>query len=173
LDKVVALFPAEMWRAVAECLVPPLNERAWDLLQWMRGADRPGGKNVTPAFERFPKEAMFDWVGEDPKKRAIVIAHFVPPAITDAGFKETMGYAILEKYGHLKEVRSAFHANFNTGSWSGPASQHFRQKRSQLEAARSAEMNANIQRWIDEQIAGLNEMIRQEEGREEREGLGR
>jgi hypothetical protein len=173
LAKVVALFPAEMWRAVAKCLVPPLNERAWDLLQWMRGTDRPGGKNVTPPFETFPKEAILNWVREDPKKRAIVVAHFVPPAITDASFKETIAYAILERYGHLKDVRSAFHANFNTGLWWGPASEHFRQKRSQLEVARSEEMHANIQRWIDEQIAGLDEMIRQEEGREEREGLGR
>jgi hypothetical protein len=172
LDKVVELFPSEMWQAIGECLVPPLNKRGWDLLRWMRGADRPGGKNVTPAFERFPKKVVLDWVSEDPKKRAMVIAHFVPPAITDAGFKETMAYAILEKYGQLKEVRSAFHANFNTGSWWGPASQHFRQKRSQLQATRSAESNLNIQRWIDEQIAGLNEMIRQEEGREEREGFG-
>jgi hypothetical protein len=172
LDKVVELFPSEMWQAIGECLVPPLNAMAWKLLQWMRGADRPGGKTVTPAFERFPKEAILDWVSKDPKKRAMVIAHFVPPAITDAGFKETMAYAILEKYGHFKEVRSAFHANFNTGSWWGPASQHFRQKRSQLEVARSAESNANIRRWIDEQIAGLDEMIRQEEGREEREGFG-
>jgi hypothetical protein len=72
----------------------------------------------------------------------------------------------------LKEVRSAFHANFSTGSWWGPASQHFRDKRSQLVAVRSGDTNPNIQRWIDEQITRLDEMIRQEEGREEREAFG-
>ncbi|HEV2174983.1 MAG TPA: hypothetical protein VGR71_15525 [Nitrospira sp.] len=173
LENVVESFPAETWRAVADCLVPPLNERAWDLLRWMRGSEHRRGKSVVPAFERFPKDAILDWVSADPKKRAIVIAHFVPPTIADAGFKDTMAYAILDKYGHLREVRSAFHANFNTGSWWGPASQHFRQKRSQLEVAQSAETNTNIKRWFEEQIAGLDEMIRQEEAREEREELGR
>jgi len=173
LESVVERLPSELWHTIGECLEPPLDERAWDLLRWMRGADRSrGGKRLTPAFERLPKDSIFDWVSEDPKKRATVIAHFVPPAITDAGFPETIAYAILEKYGHLKEVRSAFHANFSTGSWWGPASQHFREKRSQLVAVRSADTNPNIQRWIDEQIARLDEMIRQEEGREEREAFG-
>src|SRR6202030_3267890 len=35
LDKVVELFPSEMWQAIGECLVPPLNAMAWKLLQWM------------------------------------------------------------------------------------------------------------------------------------------
>lgn len=173
LENVVEQFPLEMWGTIRECLAPPLDERAWDLLRWMRGADQRRGKKTTPAFERLPKIAILEWVGEDPQKRGTVIAHFVPPAVTDSDFSESIAYAVLEKYGHLKEVRSAFHANFNTGSWWGPASQHFREKRSQLEARRSAETNPNIQRWIGEQIAGLDEMIRQEEGREEREGLGR
>jgi hypothetical protein len=172
LDNVLDAHPREMWEIVSSCLIPPLDERALDLLRWMRGGDRVGGRRVDAAFEKFPQDAILAWVSADPKKRAIVIAHFVPPTIADENFEGTLAHEILASYGNLKDVRSAFHANFNTGAWTGPASQHHRQKRGELEAAKSRATNANIRRWIHEQIVGLDEMIQQEEAWEEREGLG-
>lgn len=172
LDAVLDARPRELWGVVSSCLIPPLDERAFDLLRWMRGGDRVGGKGVVAAFEKFPQDAILAWVSADPKKRAIVIAHFVPPTIADENFEVTLAYAVLASYGNLKDVRSAFHANFNTGAWMGPASQHHRQKRAELETVKSRATNLNIRRWIDEQIIGLDGMIQQEEAWEEREGFG-
>jgi hypothetical protein len=172
LDTVVDTHQLEMWEVVSSCLIPPLDERAFDLLRWMRGGERVGGKRVVATFEKFPQDAILAWISVDPKKRAMVIAHFAPPTFADENFEGTLAYAILASYGNLKEVRSAFHANFNTGAWTGPASHHHRQKRAELEAAKSRATNPNIRRWIDEQIVGLDGMIQQEEAWEEREGFG-
>jgi hypothetical protein len=171
LDAIVNAHPREMWDVVSHCLTPPLDERALDLLRWMRGNDRTGGRKVVAPFEKFPQDAILAWVGSDPKKRAIVIAHFVPPTITDKNFEDTLAYAVLAAYGNMKEVRGAFHANFNTGAWMGPASQHHREKRAELEAAKSKATNPNIRRWIEEQLADLANMIQQEEAWEERDGF--
>jgi hypothetical protein len=171
LDAVLEAHPREMWEVMANCLTPPLDERALDLLRWMRGNDRVGGRKVVAPFEKLPKSAILAWVGSDPKKRAIVIAHFVPPTITDKNFEDTLAYAVLASYGNMKEVRGAFHANFNTGAWMGPASQHHREKRAELETAKSKATNPNIRRWIEEQLADLDGMIQQEEAWEERDGF--
>jgi hypothetical protein len=171
LDAIVNAHPREMWDVVSDCLTPPLDERALDLLRWMRGNDRIGGRKAIAPFEKFPQDAILAWVGSDPKKRAIVIAHFVPPTITDKNFEDTLAYAVLASYGNMKEVRGAFHANFNTGAWMGPASQHHREKRADLETAKSRATNPNIRRWIEEQVADLDGMIQQEEAWEERDGF--
>jgi hypothetical protein len=60
LESVVERFPSDIWQTISECLEPPLNERAWDLLRWMRGADRSrGGARNSLLLSRDSRKTQF------------------------------------------------------------------------------------------------------------------
>lgn len=171
LHGVVKQCPMEMWDVISTCITPPLDERAWNLLLWMRGGLGGDKGQERPVFELFPHESILSWIQPDPKMRALVIAQFMPPIVTGGKFQESLAYAVIHQYGQIKEVRSAFHANYNTGMWMGPASQHLKQKRNELSVALAQEKKTNLRRWLTEQISSLDQMIEKEEMREERESF--
>ena len=73
------------------------------------------------------------------------------------------------KYGDLEAVRNNLHANFGSGSWSGPASQYFNTKRENALAYRKEETDPNVLRWLNEYIDWLERDIQREKIREERD----
>jgi hypothetical protein len=169
LDEVVRRHPRELWKAIADCITIPLDERSFDLMQWLRAEDRPGSPERQPTFEMLPVQDVLDWIRLDANRRAAVIAHFVPPAFDTGGLGPSMGRAVMEEFGNLKPVRQAFHANFQTDSWSGPASAHLTAKKTKLAELRATETNANVRRWLNEAIEALEKEIALELAREERE----
>jgi len=169
LDEMLKRHPRELWKSIADCITVPLDERSFDLMQWLRAEDRPASAGRQPSFEMLPVQDVLDWIKSDINRRAAVIAHFAPPALDNGGLRPSLGRTVMEEFGNLKPVRQAFHANFQTDSWSGPTSVHLTRKRAKLVELRASETNANVRRWLNEAIDTLEKEIALELTREERE----
>lgn len=173
LTELAKLEPQLVWERVAEQL--SLNRYdTWGLENWLQGEvsfgeDRNGG-----AIDIIDRKVLTDWIDEDPKNRAPLVARMVPH---DFGFSNKDGeqswlQIILNKYGDDPRVESAVNANLWSEGYSGPASQHYAAKLEDVKRFKT--MNAestNIQNWANKYIPGLEEQVEQSKIREERDSF--
>jgi hypothetical protein len=75
------------------------------------------------------------------------------------------------RHGAREDVRNSLHANATTESFSGLASVHHQTKADALREFRERENDPNVLRWVDEELAVLEERIRVDRITEEREGF--
>jgi hypothetical protein len=169
LSNAARAKPAVVWPAVAHRLEVQRQEiGTWHLLNWLRGGrsvreDEEAGLDVIPA------PVVFEWVDVDAADRAWLLAEHCPPIISKPGEPPTFARQMLERYGAIEQVRLSLHANNFTGSWSGPASEHFRRKLAALVAHLAVETNANVRAWLKEHRERLESSLAREVERELRE----
>lgn len=165
LDEIMRQNPRETWRAIQKYLGPPIDARAYHITSWLRGDDISDGA-TTGVIALVPREELWRWVDEDVEKRAWYLATFVPKSLTRTGV--CLAREVLIRYGERDDVRSNLMANFSTEGWSGPESLHYQGKRAWLLGFRKDETNANVKRWIDEYVSGLDSAIARARITEER-----
>lgn len=168
LSQILSQKPSETWSLIAAQLGPPIDSRAFDIKEWLRGgefyAEGPAG-----ALSLVPAEEVWRWVDADIEKRAWYVASFVPPLLFQIREKLCLAREVLVRYGDRQDVRRSLMANFSTEGWSGPESLHHEKKKQGLLDFREEEENERVRRWLDEYVAALDKEIEQAKIREERE----
>lgn len=170
IDNVARKYPEEVWDIVAKHLGPPIDSRAFHIKEWLRGSEFSSA-GESGALPFFPTKKVWEWVDKNVEKRAWYVASFAPKLLFRQKDKPCWAREILVKYGDRKDVRQTMDANFYTEGFSGPASLHYKQKKEQLLAFREGESNANVKRWIDEEVSLLDKYIAHEIIQEERRGF--
>ncbi len=169
LSKAAQAKPAVVWPAIARRLEMQRKEiGTWHLLNWLRG-----GRSIREAdkagLDAIPAPVVFEWVDVDVGDRAWLLAEHCPPIIARPNEPSTFARQMLERYGAIEEVRRSLHANNFTGSWSGPASEHYRRKLAAVDAHLEVETNDNVRMWLKEHRERLEHNIEREVEQELRE----
>lgn len=167
LNLIVKRFSYQTWEIIKNYLVYPMDSRAYDMKEWLRGDEhhrRTGG-----VLELIPIQKLREWVDEKVSKRASYLASMVPDKLFREEGKTCLAYEVLMSYGQKEEVRQALMANFSSESWMGPESSHLERKRDMLLEFKSGEVNPNVCQWIDEYILVLEKRIQRAKIAEERE----
>jgi hypothetical protein len=167
LDSAAQQLPETVWAAISQRLENKLDTGNWRLLQWLRGGNSSLRSSGTPPLESIPLKTVFDWIDVSIEERAWLLAEYCPPYVSSATQPPTFARLLLERYGASEQVRNSLHANFFTGSWSGPASEHYRGKLHQIEIQLKEETHPNVRTWLLEEVSRLNDSIAREISREE------
>ena len=158
LTTIAESAPAAVWSELSKYLGPPVDTRAFHLGKWLRRGP----------LVHIPSEEVWKWVDADVETRAWYAATLVPPVVVPPDSAVCLARELLARYGDRKDVRSNLHANYSTEAWTGPASSHYLNKLERMEALRTQETNANVLRWIDEEIESLKYRVEAERIQEER-----
>lgn len=156
--------PEQAWALVSAEL---LSERASTIMQWL-GETGLISRPIQPPILNFRSEDIFGWIDSDPVSRTLLIVDALNQSL-DIGPAGDLTKAFLVKYGHLESVGNSLISRFNSGSWSGPRSNHFMKKRDRARQWLGETTSTTVQDWLSRYIVGLNEEIERAQIWEERE----
>jgi len=169
LSNAARAKPAVVWQSVAHRLETRRGEiGTWHMLFWLQGG-RTMREDEVAGLDAIPASLVFEWIDVDAADRAWLLAERCPPAISKPGEPPTFARRMLERYAPIEQVRRSLHANNFSGSWWGPASEHFRKKLEALDVQLAVETNDNVRMWLIEHRDQLELSIEQEVERELRE----
>jgi len=161
LVKIIKISPPEVWKQISKYVGPPIDHRAFVLTHWLREGP----------LSLFPQKALWAWVDEDRDKRAWYLATFVPKGLSGGDAQPSLARALLIRYGEMEDVRRNFSANYFSGAWTGPETQHLLSKQKELLELRAKETNANVKLWIDEYLNAIEKDLERAQLQEERRGF--
>lgn len=166
LDELIEAHPRAGWRIVSNFLEDP--DKIFWMQYWINGRrDRDSEAGGGP-LGFIPTNAIWAWADEKPKSRPPLLASLIPFDFGDTG-RRSLWYKILKRYGASADVRAALTANFLSGGWSGPESQHYtRVAESISPLSEDSDQNASL--WGRETVQMLENMAEQSAVREERRG---
>ena len=119
-------------------------------------------------LELLPPAAIHAWISEQPEKRAALAAHLVSK---DLSSDTTLAAQILEQFGHNENVASAFFSEYVSGSWWGPASEHWEELAADLEKVACETKLPRLKQWALESARSLHSMADRDRQREDEERL--
>ncbi len=169
INNISSKNPNEMWKRVTKFLGPPIDSRSFHLTHWLR--EKGFFEEKEGSLSSFNPESVWEWVNEDPEKRAWYLATFVPKVLFKLEGKTCWARELLVKFGERKDVRNELTANFSSEGWTGSASQHYQQKKDNLLSFKEGENNENVKQWINDFVASLDKQIEYEKMMEERMGF--
>jgi hypothetical protein len=161
LTEVIKMFPKDVWKQITKYVGPPIDQRAFALTHWLREGP----------LSHFPQEELWAWVEKDKEKRAWYLATIVPKGLSESGEQPSIARALLMRYGEAKDVRDNFSANYFSGMWTGPQTQHVLSTKNRLLELRAKETNENVKLWLDEYLDGLEKDFERAQLQEERRGF--
>jgi len=167
LNEITRRYPKEVWKLITSYLGPPIDSRAFNIKEWLRGGEFYEAKEGALKF--IPLEEIWEWVDEDVEQCAWYLANFVPPILFLEEGKICLAREVLVRYGNSEDVRRNFYSNYITESYWGSASTHYIKKGKELLEFRNKETNENVIKWIDECTESINRNIRGARIKEERE----
>lgn len=168
LNKIAKMFIEDVWQILSSYLGPPMDLRAFEIRNWLRGGEHYLEKQGTLYY--FSSENVFQWVDASIEPRAWYLASFVPPLLFRDPNKTCYAREVLVRYGERDDVKRNLAANFSTEGWSGPGSVHYQNKKAKLLEFKADETNSNVIKWIDEYVASLEYSATRERIEEERRG---
>lgn len=166
INLITKQHPREVWKHIAKYLGPPIDSRAYHIKEWLRS--KGFFEEKEGALSLFTPKMVWQWVDQDIEKRAWYLATFVPKVLFRQEGRVCWAREVLVRYGEREDVQRNLMANFSSEGWSGPASLHYQKKKEGLLEFREKEDNANVKRWIDHFVIGLNKQIEREKIIEER-----
>ena len=167
-EQIAKANPAAAWKII-ETLLGDLNTKlAHGILRWLEEELSFGEESGIRPLTYFPMAAVFKWIDGKPGTRAPAIARAVPKTLDQDG-DGVITRELLDHYGHIDHVKSVLDMNFLIGGWSGPASEHHRQKRDEARGWLNGETSHNVIEWLENYIDSLTSKIEREEIREERD----
>lgn len=146
--------PSRAWPLIAAEL---LGEREDLMLRWL-GEKSHYGSPIPPAITRFATSDIFAWIDAAPGVRALAISGAVTPNL-EAGPSGDLARGFVERYAELPHVGESLIFDFWTGSFSGPRSQKFAQKRDLARQWLSEIESLKIQDWLTRLIEALSTEI--------------
>jgi hypothetical protein len=169
LDDLVSRHPGETWRSLSEIIAPPMDTRGFVVTRWLRGDMGFDDRNPGP-MRHIPREEIWNWIAVDPEKRAACVAGMAPKDFGPETWPGGLIRELLCRFGDSDAVQSAVHANFFTGSWSGPASLHYSNEKDALMQMRASETDPHALRWLDAAIRATDANIESAKIDEEAQG---
>ncbi|MBI5099779.1 MAG: hypothetical protein HZB30_11135 [Nitrospirae bacterium] len=168
LNAILLKNPGEIWKRVTKYIGPPIDSRAYNITQWLRGGEHRALKEG--AISVIPLDNIWEWVDEDVNQRAWYLASFIPNKLYIRTGEICLSREVLIRYGEDEHVRRNLRSNFSTESYWGPRSEHLSSKADDLLKIRNIESNENVKQWIDEYVSILKKEIVQARIDEERRG---
>ena len=126
LDEITKKEPHKIWTIVSKYLGPPVDSRAFNIKNWLRGGHFEARRDI---FEHVPFEEICEWVEEDKELRSRYLATFLKP---DIASPNSLTRRFLVKYGDDDKVRLELLRNFFNEAWIGPASEHYERKKQEI-----------------------------------------
>jgi hypothetical protein len=108
------------------------------------------------------------WIAENPDERAATMARLIS---TNLSTDETLASRIIGEYGDNEQVARAFFAEYMSGSWWGPASEHWDELAHSLEQVSARTALSKLRRWARNSARSLRKMAERDRQREEEEDL--
>jgi len=118
--------------------------------------------------ERLPMDDLGAWIAENPDERAATMARLIS---TNLSTDETLASRIIGEYGDNEQVARAFFAEYMSGSWWGPASEHWDELAHSLEQVSARTALSKLRRWARNSARSLRKMAERDRQREEEEDL--
>ena len=159
LDCIAELEPHNVCGAALSQIGPPIDSVAFFTRQWLQKmlcseSDAAGAM----------MNAVFDWADEHPAERALQCVDLLPA-------KFEIARKILVKYGEYPGISERLVSSFNTESFSGLASVHYRNRITDLAKLKKCEKNITVSEWLDKYMSILDHRARKCESYEERYDL--
>ena len=171
LDCIAEECPVAVWEQVGKLLATQTHSsRTIALEQWLGEGCSAGREKSKAALMYIPLARIWEWIDTDVENRAWYFAYrLVPKTYVSAAWKTSLARTVLVRYGDREDVQSGLMSNYLSEVWHGPPSVHYQQKQEKLLQLRENEDDKNVQRWIDKFVEGLEEAVKNEKTREERE----
>ena len=163
-------YPEQTWRQTVSALEEPSNSRL--VIRWNLHTRLGYAMSMCKADDStqplVPADVVWSWVEEDIEQRSWLLASFVPSNLASQNGEFCWAREILIRYGQRENVRNSLHSNFSSGSWIGPRSLHYIQKRQLLTRLMQTETEPNVLLWLGEHISRLEPEIKTARLNEER-----
>jgi hypothetical protein len=106
LDIIASNDPSSMWRTVVKYIGPPLDDRAYLILNWIRDGylEGKGARFV----DLVPFNEISEWVDEDRENRAPHLARFVPSILEENNGRKTNSYSLWRNQRSTKTTHCKF-----------------------------------------------------------------
>jgi hypothetical protein len=156
LDECVERDASAVWCAITERLKTPL-----DAFRFTTGFP-------PHLLGRIPKKEINDWIAVKPAERAAILAR-----ISGADFSsdDSIPSRLLGDYGDDPQVGDAFFSAYVSGTWMGPASEHWISLAQETERVAERTALPKLRGWAVASAARLREMAARDRQREEEEEL--
>jgi hypothetical protein len=156
----------EAWGRITEVLEERDERTIW-LMKWLSGGFHFDEAYSIPSV---PPGLLWEWVNEDPEANGAIAARLVPARFFHDEEQKCLARELLERYGDIEDVRHALSRNYHSESFVGPESEHYEGKRENLQKFKSEEDDPNVLKWLNDEIAILNDRIKRAEVAEESSG---
>ena len=164
LAEIAVRRPREVWQMIAARIAPPLDQRALQLLEWIRG----GGRSREVGAERLMAALMPEiiaWVEDDPDGRAGRMSRHLPRA-----FPAIRGFAA--KFGDREDVRDGLAASLMAGIYRGSSVPYYADKKRRAEELAEGESDRNVLSFLRHYTAALEARMEYEVAVDERLSAG-
>ena len=164
LAEIAARRPREVWPMIAARIAPPLDQRALQLLEWIRG----GGLSREVGAERLMAALMPEiiaWVEDDPDGRAGRMSRHLPrvfPAVRE----------FAAKFGDREDVRDGLAASLMAGIYRGSSVPYYADKKRRAEELAEGESDRNVLSFLRHYAAALEARMECEVAADERLSAG-
>ena len=166
LDAIARAHSEDVWAIISQFLESE-DERSWRFEMWLGEELAFGEEGVVGAITVFKPEAVMEWVGRKPDRRASDIFRCLPKTLDEnRGGKLTRLF--IEQFGDT-ELRESLMSYFWIGGWTGPESVYLAGKRDDARKWVSEIKLGKIVAWLYRYIEYLSQLIAKAEMREERE----
>ncbi len=118
--------------------------------------------------DRMPPGDLTAWVAEKPAERAPVIARL---ASNDFSTDDTIVSQVLGAYSDIEDIGHAFLSGYISGSWCGPASDHWDELANSLAEVAKRTSLPKLRRWCEDSVRSLRTMADRDRRREAEEQL--
>ena len=154
LAEVAVRRPREVWEMMAARIAPPFDQRALELLAWIRD----GGRSEAVGAERLAAALMpgiVAWVGADPGGRALRMSRCLPP-----DFSAIRGF--VARFGDREDVRDALGEVLSAGAYRGSSVSHYADKKKQAQRLAAGESDPIVLSFLRYYTASLDARMAQE-----------
>jgi transcriptional regulator with XRE-family HTH domain/DNA polymerase III delta prime subunit len=168
LTRLFRSDPERAWQCVAEVYSVTGKGSSFGIQHWLSdGGHRLYGDDAPGPIQFVPPGTLFAWVDQNVEDHAYWLIPALPKTM-DASLGGRLSREFVARYGANKEFSNSLWCRFHSGSWCGPASNHYRVLRNQAHEWLAGERNPTVIRWIEDYIDQLSASIEQAEIEEER-----
>ncbi len=164
LAVVAVKRPREVWQMIAGRIVPPLDQGAFELLEWIGHGGWSKAVGADELMAALMPEILA-WVGEDPDERAWRMSRHLPHV-----FSALRGF--VARFGDREDVRDGLAANLMAGTYRGSLVSHYADKKKRAQQLAAGESDPNVLSFLRHYAEALEMRIEREAAVDERIPVG-
>lgn len=120
-------------------------------------------------LERMPREKVWKWIDQEPDLRSALVARIIAK---DFSSDDSMAAQLIAKYGEREAVAGSFQSSYVSGSWWGPASEHWNQLATKLENRAKATNLPGLRKWAEASARYIRQMAERDKQHEDERNIG-